>query len=443
MNRLALLIGLVAVAGPSCIEVVDEADHPCPCSSGWACCPGSQICVREGTSCPPPPDPTCIPDCVGRCGPDGCGGTCGACQCNGTSCPLDQVCTPVQRCGTYRDVGRPPKIMLVLDKSGSMKYTAGGDSVWGCCQSTSGANCSGYDPNGNCKWNNLTSLLLNPDGFLDTVGTSARVGLAVFPSVDAVGSMACKAGAVLVPVPALGQSTHEQIAAVLAPTNLQPNGGTPSSAMLQAISNDFAFMKEEAATARIVVLITDGLPNCNATLVNCSGCTNGGDPATNCGGDKQNCLDYEGLIGAVKALRERGVFTLIIGFGSAVDNPVAKDVLDRASIEGGMPQAGDATKFYLASSSADLRTILLGIVPTIGTCLFPLSQAAKNPDMLQVVLTDTSVSPYESTDLVLGADWQYADEAKKVVAIQGGMCSLIQTAEPGRYKLSFLQTTEL
>jgi hypothetical protein len=30
-------------------------NRPCPCSTGWMCCPGAQVCVREGTSCPAAP----------------------------------------------------------------------------------------------------------------------------------------------------------------------------------------------------------------------------------------------------------------------------------------------------------------------------------------------------------------------------------------------------
>jgi hypothetical protein len=127
-----------------------------------------------------------------------------------------------------------------------------------------------------------------------------------------------------------------------------------------------------------------------------------------------------------------------------VGTPAAIDVLNHAAVEGGMPQKDGATKCYLASSAADLQKILASIVPSIGTCVFALSQAPKEPDKLQVVLTDTTLAPpADSTTLVKGSEWDYLDATDTAVAIKGEKCLLIQSAAPGRYQLSFLQTTEL
>lgn len=41
-----------AVLGQGCAAQVALEDRPCPCASGWTCCPSDNVCVAEGASCP-------------------------------------------------------------------------------------------------------------------------------------------------------------------------------------------------------------------------------------------------------------------------------------------------------------------------------------------------------------------------------------------------------
>lgn len=49
---LVLAMGSVALSG--CVAPVEESGRPCPCSTGWRCCAGEGVCVREGASCRAP-----------------------------------------------------------------------------------------------------------------------------------------------------------------------------------------------------------------------------------------------------------------------------------------------------------------------------------------------------------------------------------------------------
>lgn len=72
----------------ACAPELPIDDRPCPCATGWSCCEGAQVCVREGASCPMP---ECKPKGCAELGltcgdgDDGCGGrtVCGVCQGDG------------------------------------------------------------------------------------------------------------------------------------------------------------------------------------------------------------------------------------------------------------------------------------------------------------------------------------------------------------------------
>jgi hypothetical protein len=248
----------------------------------------------------------------------------------------------------------PPKVMLVLDKSGSMK-THPEDDLWGCCTTGNGTSsqtspCTGYDATGNCKWTAEIHVLTDTGGFLDGAKTTLRFGLAVFPDATTIDS--CVAGKVLVETPpAPGEPNRDDIKAALTESALLPGGGTPTADMLLTLAVDSGFMSKEAR--RYVILVTDGVPNCNANL-NGATCTCTTSSCT----DSRMCLDDQRTIDAVKALKAADVITFIIGFGAATaSDPNAISVLNQAAEAGGAPQTG-ATKYYQAGSQTELRDAL-------------------------------------------------------------------------------------
>lgn len=65
---LSSLLACLAALTPACSGQVALEDRPCPCASGWTCCPSRNVCVAPGTACgetPPPNGTTPSPEAGG------------------------------------------------------------------------------------------------------------------------------------------------------------------------------------------------------------------------------------------------------------------------------------------------------------------------------------------------------------------------------------------
>jgi hypothetical protein len=138
-----------------------------------------------------------------------------------------------------------------------------------------------------------------------------------------------------------------------------------------------------------VLLITDGLPNCNPmnpnTCTNATQCKctlNGGQCGTTVNDSDANnfcrrgCLDQTGTTGEVAALRSRGIRTIVVGFGSDVASGDAAAVFSAMAAAGGWERrcptgtecgmsgtcdtasAKCTQPYYLARNGAELSTAL-------------------------------------------------------------------------------------
>lgn len=301
----------------------------------------------------------------------------------------------------------PAKVMLARDKSGSMQYTPENEST-SCCESVDSTGlCVGYRPTGSCKLNSLKSKLLGSNGFIDKTRSKVRLGLAIFPKVPSDNTLriACDAGAIYVPVADRPDVTTDDIRTAL--DKVQPGGGTPSAQLLREIAANEAFAKEEPSTPRFVILITDGMPNCNAKITQCEVCTNrGGLPSQQCGGAEQ-CLDDANLVAAVKELHDHGIDTFVVGFGKDTGSSVAARVLAAAADAGGQAQRNAATAYYQADGEGDLQAVLDAIIPVIADpCTFALEPPVAKLGLLEVSVADATLGTEEK--LVRGQDWHFA-----------------------------------
>jgi hypothetical protein len=366
--------------------------------------------------------------------------------------------TPIQ------GVLKPAKIMLVLDKSGSMATNPDNDD-WGCCLGgidgtpmAGNAQCN-YDVGGGCKWNSLKTLLLDDlgngkGGFLDQAKKDARFGLAIFPDLGAgTTGDSCSDGKILVDVGA--SDNVAAIKAQLTSATVFPKGGTPTAHMLQSIVSDSNFVNAEENTPRYVILITDGEPNCNSQLNGASCVCTTGDCS-----NPQNCLDATATVDQIKALyatqpdaNKAGIKTFVIGFGADTAGTTgAVDVLNDAAVAGHTDQQLDpsatppvTTRYYQATNQTELEAILGQILGRITPCTFGLDQKPDSESMLEVTLTDSSkTTPFDGncqnicgTDCCLESpgDWTFTDTT---VTINGAWCTALQNAEPNRYTLNFL-----
>jgi hypothetical protein len=210
-----------------------------------------------------------------------------------------------------------PNIMLAVDRSQSMTFpiAAGAES----------------------RWFHLKAAMAQ---YLSTHGTVARMGLMTFPTGDA-----CGPGGITVPMfetndnPVDLQKHADQINTTIQAT--VPGGVTPTMESLRALLNYAPMLN---GRQNIVVLATDGLPNCNPNNANsfdvdpaacdCSFATN------MCGGQytRLSCLDRTGTVGVVKELLAKGIKTAVVAFGEDTLLGVGPQVMNAIASEGGAPR---------------------------------------------------------------------------------------------------------
>ncbi len=219
----------------------------------------------------------------------------------------------------------PPNIYFVLDTSGSMATQVGPSTRYRLVQAAA------------------IDLVKNIGGLIN-------VGAALFPFAG-VGSDGCHAGGEVLPVTpgdALNISTFSKL------TSVQPNGGTPTAATLEALYPTLTKLPGRT----IVVLATDGGPNCNAAAScgaeDCidnieSACGPGGcckPTGPSCctaasGQGTLNCIDRKASIDAVAKLAAAGVRVYVVG---VLGSETYGAVLDQMALVSGAPQI--APPFY-------------------------------------------------------------------------------------------------
>jgi hypothetical protein len=180
----------------------------------------------------------------------------------------------------------------------------------------------------------------------------------------------------------------------------------------------------------VVVLVTDGLPNCNdghpanlcqvnTTLCGASaticpaqqqacGCTTSSCAGSLCA---KGCLDDEGTLSAVQALRLRGIRTVVVGFGADTAGG------DAARVLGELATAGGFVHPYAAANGTELTSVLQGIVRDLepAPCEFKLESVPVPANALAVLVDNVDVQP--------GADtWNY-DATQNKVLFTGGLCA--------------------
>lgn len=253
-----------------------------------------------------------------------------------------------------------PNLYFVLDRSGSMMEQS--------------------------KWANVRAVVAD---LVSQLGSRARFGAAVFPAPF---GDACAAGLEVMP-PTPGDSQGQAAARFSAATAMDPKGGTPTAATLEALAPELRSFRQ----VTFAILATDGGPNCNAGLscgidqctVNIDG-VGGCLPSTppNCcdpsgGAGPQGCLDGARTIQAVSDLRAVGVETFVIGIpGSA---PYAA-LLDQLAVAGGTPRTSEPRYYRVdtADSSALAGVLAQIAAKTTASCAFHLSRAPGDPNAVNV-----------------------------------------------------------
>ncbi|MBK7864272.1 MAG: adventurous gliding motility lipoprotein CglB [Archangiaceae bacterium] len=309
--------------------------------------------------------------------------------------------------------------MLVVDRSMSMSFPM---------------------ENGESRWTQLTRAF---GRYLTEHGTAARLGLMTFPTGDA-----CGAGNVAVDLwtqsdTATDLQAHaDGINRALQAT--QPGGVTPTGESLKKLID---YMPLQSGRENVVVVATDGLPNCNPdnpnsydanpTACDCSFI------ASQCGGSnaRLSCIDRDGTVNVVRQLRQRGVKTAVVGFGADALQGTGPLVMNAIASEGGAPRlcpsGADAEcgttnrcdpathvcelRYYQATNDVELAAALATIGYSLTTgeaCVVKLDAPPADPRFLSVLLDGQQVDP---------AAWSYASGD---VTFQGAACDRLKSSTP-------------
>jgi hypothetical protein len=346
-----------------------------------------------------------------------------------------------------------PNLMLLLDRSGSMRLPFDPTlAACGTCGQTGQPSC---DPVA-CpsRWDVLTST---GSTFLSQHGTVARMGVAFYPSLsDATitdpgsgnpSNFCTAANSIDVALPgsdddaALQQSADavdfaiKRVGATASPLSGGVGGGTPTGDSLVYVAQHAGF-GPTIQRQSFLLLMTDGLPNCNPASgldanVNPAACDcTDGPSSTVCSYyPVLDCNDFNETARKVSDIRATGVKTIVIGYGdvfgasaqrSLQQIALAGDFQRRCAAGGGECDPNDAScfqdsnpnlcaeQFFRATSKEQLSAALAAVSSAIlqgNPCVVTLDPAPVDPSFLTVLVTENGVTtghPYPS-DV-----WSYA-----------------------------------
>ena len=323
-----------------------------------------------------------------------------------------------------------PNVMLLLDTSGSMLLPIDASSP-SCAP---GCGSAGLPCAAGCA-TRISEVRASIDGFLQTSVTTARVGLTTFPA-DSSCSPPTSARVELPPQSPddvsqealLAARAQEARAVVQA---VQPMGGTPTAAALRFVGGLPGLTDDRDFRDDYVVLLTDGLPNCNDAhpAQVCGGTPTAAQEAacactvSSCTGSlcSKGCLDGDATLESVKALRTRGIRTIVVGFGADVVTGDAPRVLTDLAHAGGMERICGAVPcdvpFFAAGNATELAQALQKVVEIIDPdpCEYMLSAAPTSGGTLAVLVDGADVQPGPET-------WRFESTSNRVF-FTGPICS--------------------
>jgi hypothetical protein len=249
-----------------------------------------------------------------------------------------------------------------------------------------------------------------------------RAGAAAFPLPGAADP--CHAGAQV-----YAPHFDDPVGFDLATALLTPRGGTPTAATLSALGPVLSALPGKT----LVVLATDGGPNCNAgascSLAECTenieGCTPGDTccaASVNCcapGGPAgpSNCIDHAATVAAVAAIAASGIRVYVVGIPGS--RPYANVLTDMA-FAGGAAMA-TVPFYYDVQDLSTLDAVFSSIAGAAVPCDITVDDPPSAPGDTNVYLDQTLVL-YDPAD---GWTWS----APNVVTLHGAACLSLQSGQ--------------
>ncbi len=338
-----------------------------------------------------------------------------------------QTLVAVETSGTFT-AGKPPALLIVQDRSGSMEMDFGGSSRMDVAQRVM------INAVGGNAGEVLFGLVLYGVGGDSGCGDPAEITAPGLDTVDTVVN---------------AYESH--------PALLTPEGGTPTTSALRAaydsLVDPVTGQPKMAERQNYVVLVTDGLMNCNMThempcvCANEGGCTDSDGNRNGVGFGEEGmlldgrlCLDDTESIDAVIKLRQAGVKTFVIGLGESftggTDN-LGVVSLNALAEAGGVARVG-SEKFYSAADEADLEAALDEIIDSIVVpCEYELDGPVCDGRLLSIEMTvDGEAVPTtcgEGTN-----SWEFLNE--KRIRFSQDLCDRLTAAESVKISIKGVET---
>jgi hypothetical protein len=267
---------------------------------------------------------------------------------------------------------------------------------------------------------------------VQSLGGLINVGAALFPLSVTVDD-ACHAGGEVLPVT---PGDTLDIVAFSKLIHVAPSGGTPTSATLSALYPTLT----KLAGRTIVVLATDGGPNCNAAATcGAADCMNNIESACfqkvccspqgpNCCDatvpqGPLNCVDRKASVDAVAKLAAAGVRVYVVGIpGSETYGAV----LDEMALASGAPQIAPPF-YYKVADYSSLTGTLASIAALEVSCQFELAVPPPDPSLVNVYLDDDVLLQ----DLTDGWVWDAAtaQAPKQTIELRGAACQRLKSGK--------------
>ena len=261
-----------------------------------------------------------------------------------------------------------PTVMLVVDRSGSMRADYGGPS----------------------RWEALYATLMDPTaGIVTRLADEVRFGLLLYSGHDGNPDGPCPILHDVAPA----QGNVSAIDAVYG--GIDPGEGTPTGAAVAAATPMIDAISEPGP--KLFILATDGLPDtCGAPSEDSSAQARGR------------------VLSAVGAAHDKDITTYVIGVGPDISNEHLQEV---ANAGRGMPPGGPgAAAYYRALDAAALVDAFQEIIDGARGCVFELDQPV-DPDIAQGTVT------LDGAPLEPGTDWHLRDGG--TLELLGAACETI------------------
>ncbi len=324
--------------------------------------------------------------------PAAAGGSGGALAATGGAAGMGSGGVGQANCGLFQfqPSAKNADIMMVLDRSGSMKDVPSG--------APSGSTTT--------KWQIVVPAM---EQIVTATDGTISWGLKSFPEAASDSMSDCAGSLTSTPDVAMAARNGDAMNAAIQATTPDGNG-TPTGDAIKVAAD---YLKTVAdPNPKYLLLATDGEPTCVGTSH-----------------DSDNAGPY--AVQAVGDALAAGFPTFVVGIATTKKNDNTR--LDQLAMAGGA-----SAHYFLADDATTLQAALQAITGQISSCLFPLATpppVPNDPNKTGVYLGSSMAKiPYDAGK---AKGWAYTDSTDAAIEIYGGWCSMIQTAGAGAVQIIF------